>query len=125
MFENCLLAASPTTNMQPYLALVGAILTEVTGTTLLNLSDGFDNAAFGVGAMALYLISFYFVSEALTDLPVGLVYATWSAVGILALAVIGVTVFRESVDAAGSAGFVLIIAGVVLLNVYSTAYSPA
>jgi Membrane transporters of cations and cationic drugs len=65
------------------------------------------------------------VSEALADLPVGLVYATWSAVGILALAVIGVTVFRESVDAAGLAGFVLIVAGVVLLNVYSTAYSPA
>ncbi|ERG89681.1 MAG: putative cation membrane transporter [halophilic archaeon J07HX5] len=125
MFENCLSAASPTTSMQSYLALVGAILAEVTGTTLLKLSDGFDNAAFGVGAMALYLIAFYFVSEALADLPVGLVYATWSAVGILALAVIGVTVFRESVDAAGLAGFVLIVAGVVLLNVYSTAYSPA
>lgn len=114
-----------TADIQAYLAPVGVILAEVTGTTLLKLSDGFDRAVLGVGAMALYLVSFYFVSKALAELPVGLVYATWSAVGILALAVVDVTIFHEPIDTAGLAGVALIVAGVVLLNAYSAAYNPA
>lgn len=111
--------------MKEYVFLAGAILTEVVGTSVLKLSDGFENAAFGVIAIGLYVVSFYFVSLTLTELPVGLVYATWSAVGIVGLAGIGIVFFDETVDVAAIAGFVLVIAGVVLLNVYSTAYNPA
>lgn len=111
--------------MQAYIYLAGAILTEVVGTTILKLSDGFESVALGVAAVGLYVGSFYCVSQALVDLPVGLVYATWSAVGIVCLAVIGVAFFEETLDIAAVAGFVLVIAGILLLNVYSEAYSPA
>lgn len=111
--------------MHAYLALAGAIATEVFGTSVLKLSDGFEHVEYGLLAVAAYVVSFYFVSLALEDLPVGLVYATWSAVGIVALAGIGVVAFDESVDRAGVAGIALVIAGIVLLNVYSEAYTPA
>ncbi|MCW8172273.1 QacE family quaternary ammonium compound efflux SMR transporter [Natrialba swarupiae] len=109
--------------MKEYTYLAGAIVTEVIGTSALKLSNGFEHAALGGLAIALYVVSFYFVSQALTFLPVGLVYATWSAVGIVGLAAIGI-VFDETVDLAAVVGFVLVIAGVVLLNVYSSAYNP-
>lgn len=111
--------------MKAYAALAGAIATEVLGTTALKSSDGFEHVALGLAAMGLYVVSFYCVSLALVDLPVGLVYATWSAVGIVSLAAIGIAFFDESLDLAALAGFVLVIAGVLLLNVYSAAYSPA
>lgn len=111
--------------MKAYASLAGAIVAEVLGTTALKSSDGFEHVVLGVAAMGLYVVSFYFVSLALTELPVGLVYATWSAVGIVSLAAIGVAFFGESLDLAAVAGFVLVIAGVILLNVYSAAYSPA
>jgi len=111
--------------MNAYLALAGAIATEVFGTTVLKLSDGFEHVGYGLVAVGAYVVSFYFVSLALESLPVGLVYATWSAVGIVALAGIGVAAFDESVDLAGAVGIVLVIAGIVLLNVYSEAYAPA
>lgn len=111
--------------MNAYAYLAGAILTEVIGTSALKLSNGFENAAFGGLAIGLYIASFYCVSLALTDLPVGLVYATWSAVGIVALAGIGLVFFDETIDLAAIVGFCLVIAGIVLLNVYSSAYNPA
>lgn len=111
--------------MRAYVYLTGAILTEVIGTTALKSSNGFEHALVGTAAIACYVVSFYFVSLALTDLPVGLVYATWSAVGIVGLAAIGIVWFDESVDLAAIVGFALVIGGVVLLNVYSDAYAPA
>ncbi len=108
-----------------YLCLAGAILAEVTGTTLLKLADGFEQPLFGVGAVGLYLVSFYFVGMSLVELPVGVVYATWSAVGIVGLAAIGIVVFNEPVDIPGIVGFGLVIAGVVVLNVTSGSYAPA
>lgn len=111
--------------MNAYAYLVGAIATEVVGTTALKLSNGFEHVALGAVAIGLYVVSFYFVSLALVDLPVGLVYATWSAIGIVGLAAIGVVFFDESIDVPAVAGFVLVIAGVFLLNVYSSAYNPA
>lgn len=110
--------------MRAYAYLTGAILTEVLGTTALKSSNGFEHATLGGVAMALYLVSVYLVSLALVELPVGLVYATWSAVGIVGLAAIGAVYFGEPLDAEAVAGFVLIVAGVILLTVYSAAYSP-
>lgn len=111
--------------MKEYVYLAGAILTEVIGTTALKSSNGFENVFLGVLAIGLYIASFYFISLTLTSLPVGLVYATWSAVGIVLLATIGILFFGERVDAAGIAGFVFVIIGITLLNVYSEAYTPA
>lgn len=110
--------------MRPYVWLAAAIVTEVVGTTSLKLSNGFDHVAFGVGAVTLYVVSFFCVSMALTEMSVGLVYATWSAVGIVSLAGIGIVFFDEPIDLAAVLGFTFVISGVILLNVFSGAYRP-
>jgi len=115
-------AVSP---MNPYLALALAIASEVAGTTTLKLSDGFANLVPSVGVVVGYLASFYFLGLVLEGLPVGLVYATWAAVGILGTVGVGLVVFDESLDVAGVVGLALVVAGVVVLNVFSEAYAPA
>lgn len=111
--------------MNPYLALALAIASEVAGTTALKLSDGFANLVPSVGVVVGYLASFYFLGLVLEELPVGLVYATWAAVGILGTVGVGLVVFDESLDVAGVVGLALVVAGVVVLNVFSEAYAPA
>jgi len=64
-------------------------------------------------------VAFYFLSLALEDLPVGVVYGTWAALGIVAIAAIGAIVFDEPVDTAGIVDICLIIAGVYCLNLVS------
>lgn len=111
-------------DMRAYMLLGGAILTEILGTSLLKVSDGFSNMIPGILAITAYIASFYFISLTLTEFPVGLVYATWSAVGIVGLALVGVVFFDETIDLVGIMGFLLVIGGIALLNVYSDAYSP-
>ncbi|WP_254863947.1 DMT family transporter [Halovivax gelatinilyticus] len=107
-----------------YLFLGAAIATEVIGTSVLKLSDGFGNARMGVIALGAYTVSIYFVSLAIRDLPIGLVYATWSAFGIVGVAMIGLVAFDEAIDLTGIVGMAFVLVGIVLLNVYSAAYSP-
>lgn len=111
--------------MREYLYLGAAIAAEVTGTTALKFSEGFTNAVPSLVVVVGYVGSFYLLSLTLQELPIGLVYATWSAVGIVAAALVGVLLFDESVDAAGVVGMALIVGGVLVLNLLSDAYSPA
>lgn len=110
--------------MNPFLALALAIAAELVGTTALKLADGFANLLPTGVTVVGYVASFYFLGLALPELPIGQVYATWAAVGIVGTAVIGVLFFGESPDLAAVAGFALVIGGVVLLTVYSGAYTP-
>ncbi|MFC3477357.1 DMT family transporter [Halobacterium litoreum] len=111
--------------MTPYVYLAAAIAAEVAGTTALKLSEGFSNPAPSAVVVAGYASSFYFLGLVLEELPVGVVYATWAAVGIAATALVGVVVFEESMDAAGLAGIALVVAGVGLLTLVSDAHAPA
>ena len=111
--------------MREYLYLGGAIVAEVTGTTALKFSDGFENLLPTLVVVVGYVGSFYLLSLTLQDLPIGLVYATWSAVGIVAAALIGVVLFDESVDVAGMVGMALIVGGVLVLNLLSETYAPS
>lgn len=116
----CFTRSQPT---REYAFLAVAIVSEIVGTASLKLTDGFTN--FVPSVVVGYLCSFYFLSLTLQELPIGLVYATWSAVGIIRAAGIGTPYFDESLDAVGVAGIALIVAGVVFLNVFSNAYQPA
>ncbi|WP_128477574.1 DMT family transporter [Halorussus pelagicus] len=111
--------------MKAYLYLGVAIAAEVTGTAALKFSEGFTNLVPSLVVVAGYIGSFYLLSLTLQELPIGLVYATWSAIGIVAAALLGVFLFDETVDAAGVVGMALIVGGVVVLNVFSEAYNPA
>lgn len=108
-----------------YLSLGVAITMEVIGTSALKLSDGFDNVLPGLVTLVAYLGSFYFLSLSLRELPIGAVYATWSAFGIVGAATVGIVFFDEPIDLAGIVGMGLVIAGVATLNLLSTSYSPA
>jgi small multidrug resistance pump len=105
--------------MNPYVLLGGAIVSELVGTTALKLSDGFSNPIPSLGVVIGYGVAFYLVSVTLEDLPIGVVYGTWAALGIVGVAAIGVVVFDETLDLAGTVGILLIIAGVYCVNVLS------
>jgi len=111
--------------MRPTLALTLAIVSEVAGTAALKASDGFTDPVAGAVVAVGYGGAFYLLSLALTDLPVGFVYATWSGVGICGAVLVGLFLFDERIDLAALVGLALIVAGVVVLSTYSSAYSPA
>jgi small multidrug resistance pump len=106
-------------NPSSMLILVLAILSEVVGTVALKASEGF--VRFGPIALVVvgYGLSFYFLALALKQIPLGVAYAIWSGLGTAGAVVAGVLLWRESLTLAGVAGIVLIIAGVILLNLFS------
>lgn len=97
--------------MHPYLLLAGAICSELVGTTALKLSEGFTNPVPSLVVVVGYGLAFYLLSLTLEELPVGAVYATWAALGIVGIAAIGIVVFDESLDLAGAVGILLILVG--------------
>lgn len=105
--------------MNPYILLAGGLVAELIGTTALKLSDGFSEPIPSLGVVIGYGLAFYLVSLTLEELPIGVVYGTWAALGIVGVAAIGVVVFNESIDVAGVAGIILIIGGVYCINVVS------
>ena len=105
--------------LRSYALLVVAILSEVVGTSALKASDGFSRLAPSLVTVAAYAVAFYFLSLTLKVIPVGVAYAIWSGVGIILIALIGVFWFRQSLDLAAVVGLGLIIAGVIVVNVFS------
>jgi small multidrug resistance pump len=105
--------------MNPYVLLGAAILSELIGTTSLKLSQGFSRPLPSLGVIIGYGAAFYLVSLTLDELPLGVVYGTWAALGIVGVSAIGVVVFNEQVDVPGIVGILLIIAGVYCVNVLS------
>ncbi|WP_435128891.1 DMT family transporter [Halobaculum sp. D14] len=105
--------------MNPYVLLGAAILSELVGTTSLKLSEGFSEPLPSLGVVVGYGAAFYLVSLTLEELPLGVVYGTWAALGIVGVATVGVVLFDEQVDPAGVVGILLIVAGVYCVNVVS------
>ena len=102
-----------------YLALAGAILCEVTGSTFLTKSAQFTKLGPTALMVGFYVASFYLLSMALRTIPLGIAYAIWAGVGIVLTALIGLVVFRQSLDTAALVGIGLIVSGVVVLNAFS------
>jgi small multidrug resistance pump len=100
-----------------YLAI--AIVTEVIGTSALKSSAGFTRLLPSAVVIVSYAISFYLLSLTLRTIPVGVVYAVWSGVGIVLLALIGTFFFKQMLDTPAIIGIGLILAGVVVINLYS------
>jgi small multidrug resistance pump len=88
------------------------------GTSALKAADGFTRLLPTLLVIAGYGASFYLMSLSLRTIPLGIAYAIWSGLGTAAIAVIGVIVWREQLNAAGVMGIVLIIIGVILLNMF-------
>ncbi|OOF59547.1 DMT family transporter [Rodentibacter myodis] len=106
--------------MNPWILLAISICLEIVATNLLKVSDGFTKFAPTAGALTLYAITFYLLAIIFRTLPVGLVYAIWSGVGIVLTAVVAYFAFGQKIDTAGLIGIGLIIAGVLVINLFSS-----
>lgn len=102
-----------------YLYLVIAIVFEVVATTALKQSDGFTRLVPSLVSVAGYALAFYFLSLPLRVLPVGIIYALWSGIGVVLITLIGWIWFRQSLDPAAIVGIGFIVAGVIILNLFS------
>ena len=102
--------------INPWALLLGAIALEVVSTSLLNASQGMTRWGYGVGAMAGYGVCFWLLAFAMTRIPMGVAYAVWSGLGIVAIAVIGWVVFRQSLTVAQAGFIALILIGAIGLN---------
>lgn len=99
--------------------LLIAIVAEVIATSALKASAGFSRLIPSAVTIVGYALAFYLLALALKTIPVGIAYAVWSGVGIVAIAVIGYFFFGQALDAAAVIGIGLILAGVLVLNVFS------
>ena len=104
-----------------WLYLSIAIVAEVIATSALNATDGFTRLAPSLIVIVGYAIAFYFLSLTLRYIPIGVTYAIWSGVGIILVSIAGVILYKQAVDAPMAIGITLIIAGVLVMNLYSKA----
>jgi small multidrug resistance pump len=98
-----------------------AIVAEVIGTTALKASDNFTRLAPSLIVVVGYGVAFYCLSLVLKSVPVGIAYAVWSGLGIVLITAVAWLLYGQRIDLAGLVGMGLIIAGVVVLNVFSKA----
>jgi small multidrug resistance pump len=105
--------------MSPWFFLAIAIVAEVIGTSFLKSSDGFTRPGPSFAVIVSYMLAFYFLALSLRTIPVGIAYAVWAGAGIGLIALIGWVIFGQRLDAAAILGIGLIVAGVVVLNVFS------
>lgn len=100
-----------------------AIIFETLATSFLKQSEQFTKLVPSLLTIVGYAASFYCLSIVLKTIPVGIAYAIWSGVGIILIAVIGLVVFKQHLDLPAIIGLGMIIAGVVIINVFSKSVS--
>ncbi len=105
--------------MKTFVILFFAILSEVIATSSLKYSEGFTKPIPSIIVAVGYGLSFYLLSIALKTMPIGVAYAIWSGVGLVLTVIAGIILWRETLDWAKVTGIVLILAGIVLINVFS------
>ena len=97
--------------------LLLAIAAEVIGTSCLKLSDGFSRLWPSVVVLLAYSTSMLLLSRVVQTIPLGITYALWSGIGIVAIVLVGVIVYRQVPTPAQLSGMALITAGVVMVNI--------
>ena len=104
-----------------YLYLAIAIISEVVATSALKSTSGFTRLMPTIVVVIGYCTAFYFLSLCLQRIPIGVAYAIWAGVGIGLMAIMGLVIHGQSLDLAGGVGIGLIVAGVVVIYVFSGA----
>ncbi|MEM7667087.1 MAG: multidrug efflux SMR transporter [Pseudomonadota bacterium] len=102
--------------MNAWIFLGIAIALEVAGTFFLKLSNGFERWQWGVASITCYSACFWALAPAMKVLPVGIVYAIWSGVGIVAASLIGIFAFDEKLSALQFFFIAMVLTGAVGLN---------
>ena len=105
--------------MNAYLALGIAIVAEVIATTALKSSDSFTRLVPSIISLIGYGTALYFLTVTMKSIPIGVTYAIWSGLGIVLISIASFVFHGQKIDLAGMLGMTLIIAGVVVLNLFS------
>jgi len=105
--------------IKTYLILTIAIFCEVGGTMLLPVSQNFTKIVPTITLAVLYLLSFYLITFVVDKIPIAIVYATWSGLGVFTVAILGYVFFKQSLSWQAVLGLFLIVAGVVLVNSFT------
>lgn len=112
---------SPCENPMPkhLIFLLLAIVAETIGTASLQASQQFSRLGPSILVVIGYGVSFYLLSLTLKVMPVGIVYAIWSGLGIVLITLIGFFAFGQKIDLPAFVGMGLIIAGVLIIHLFS------
>lgn len=105
--------------MNGYGWLAIAILGEIVATSALKASDGFSRLGPSLVTIAGYGLAFWALSICIRTVPLGLAYAIWSGVGIVLITAIAWVAFRQTLDLPALVGMGLIVAGVLVINLFS------
>ena len=105
--------------VKTYIFLIAAIFCEVAGTMLLPISQNFTKIIPTVALSVFYLTAFYLLTFVVNKLPIAIVYATWSGLGIFTIAILGYIIFKQTLSWQSILGLFLIIIGITLVNIYS------
>ena len=105
--------------VKTYFFLTIAIFCEVAGTMLLPVSQNFTKVIPTVCLAIFYLASFYLMTFVMDKLPIAIVYATWSGLGVFTIAILGYFFFKQTLAWQAIFGLFLIVIGVILVNTYS------
>jgi small multidrug resistance pump len=105
----------------PYVYLALSIVAEVIATSSLKASDGFTKLWPSVIVVVGYGVAFHFLALTLKTIPIGVAYAIWAGAGVSLVAVVGWALFGQKLDAPAILGMALIVAGVVIMQVFSKA----
>ncbi|MFN4258839.1 MAG: DMT family transporter [Gemmataceae bacterium] len=109
--------------MNSYIFLAIAIVAEVIATSALKGADKFTRFWPSMVVIIGYGVAFYCLSNALDFIPVGVAYAIWSGLGIVLVTVAAVYLYRQVPDWPAIMGVVLIVAGVMVINLWSKSVS--
>jgi small multidrug resistance pump len=102
-----------------FITLIVAVIFETIGTTALQASQQFTKLGPSIIVVIAYAAAFYLLALTLKTMPVGIMYAIWSGSGIVLIAVIGWVVFRQTLDWPAVLGMALILAGIVIIQMFS------
>lgn len=102
-----------------YAVLVVAIVFEVLGTSAMQAAQHFTRLVPTIIMVVCYAIAFYFLSWTLKSIPVGIAYAVWSGLGVVLVTAVGYFAFGQKLDLPAIIGLAMIVAGVLVLNLFS------
>ena len=111
--------------LNSYLLLALGIVFEVAGTMLLPLSQNFTKILPTAGIAIFYMASFYCLTFSVRVIPIGVLYATWSGMGIFLITVFGYFIYHQSVNWQTILGLFSIIIGVIFVNSFSELHSDS
>lgn len=104
---------------QGYIYLCLAIIGEVVATSALKAANGFSETLPSILVVVGYGVAFYYLSLSLKTIPLGISYAIWSGVGVVAVSIIGWIYYKQALDIAAIIGMAMILGGVLVIHLFS------